>query len=97
MCLLFIYQIFFIHVSTTYEINNNCIKKGYFCIQREEPDVMFADNRTCGGANSAQILYKNDKKVYRCEKYYYYCLKILGKLKLYEYETNKDIDFTSFI
>nr|XP_034306682.1 uncharacterized protein LOC105328276 isoform X5 [Crassostrea gigas] len=30
--------------------------------KREEPDVMFAGNRTYGGASSAQISYRNDKK-----------------------------------
>lgn len=32
-------------------------------VSREEPDVMFEENRTYDGASSVQISYRNDKKV----------------------------------
>lgn len=59
---------------------------------------MFSDNRTYGGASSVQILYRNNTKVYQCDK----CCKLLlfkdigtAKTLVYGYET-KDIDLTTF-
>lgn len=49
------YRTLFIHVYKR-KIKFNEL----FCFQREEPDVMFADNKACGGI---EMSYTNNKKV----------------------------------
>lgn len=38
------------------------MNKDIFCFQREEPDVIFVENREYGEADGAQISFTNNKK-----------------------------------
>lgn len=62
------------------------MNKDIFCFQREEPDVIFVENREYGEADGAQISFTNNKKVNQILKAFIRLSTNLGEAKPLFYE-----------